>query len=186
MQGGQRHGWGRQTFGDSSAVYEGEWREGLRHGQGTLCFDAARACFYEGGGGGCRHTWVGKSQLLQHGCLGAAPARCLQPSLILHLAISGSWQGDMKHGQGTMRYPSGSTYFGDWHQDAKQGTGTMHWAARGESYEGQWLANLPHGRGRHVWHSAQARHAASHASTVMCNRWVLAALAARREGALAS
>lgn len=124
MQGGRRHSWGRLSFADSPAVYEGEWRQGLRHGRGTLWFDAQQAAFYEGGQAaawvlGCfsdpwavRHLWGGmklvtprmKVTHMSRGAMGGA----------------GDWDGDMKHGWGTMRYPSGSIYTGEWRQDVRQ------------------------------------------------------------------
>ena len=42
-----------------------------------------------------------------------------------------------RHGYGTMRYPSGSSYEGEWKEDKKSGKGAMIWKDVDEVYTGQ-------------------------------------------------
>ena len=44
-----RHGQGTMRFSTSEAVYEGQWQQGKRHGQGKLVYNAAGTVYYEGG-----------------------------------------------------------------------------------------------------------------------------------------
>lgn len=98
VKNGLRHGIGVFTSPGSEAVYSGEWFEGLRHGAGTIDFKS-----------GARYE--------------------------------GSFQNGFKHGKGKMSYPSGNFYEGEWKFDKKDGYGTMHWATSKEKYYGDWKDN---------------------------------------------
>ena len=67
----------------------------------------------------------------------------------------GGWKDDLRHGQGTMVYPSGSCYVGEWHSGDKQGQGRMEWADSGQVYEGEWDKGLPTGWGTLVYGAAR-------------------------------
>ncbi|KAJ0399708.1 hypothetical protein ATCC90586_002701 [Pythium insidiosum] len=121
----------------SNARYEGDWRNGRPHGRGVLVYDDA-----------------------------------------LHVRYEGAFVEGQRHGYGEMRYASGNVYRGDWVQDVKCGHGTMLWMAPSaatstsssstaaastpsstavEKYVGAWLADRPHGHGRHVWLQGKQR-----------------------------
>jgi hypothetical protein len=127
----------RRTYTDDfgTHAFEGECDAGVRSGHGTMRWEA-------GGGGPC-------------------------------LAYDGHWQADLPHGRGRMEFADGSTYDGEWRQGRQEGRGRGTWpAAPGTAsdgvpdawfaphgrvaldegfklvgYEGDWLANLPHGHG---------------------------------------
>lgn len=48
VKNGKRHGHGRVVFMDSETSYEGDWVRGARHGQGVLYFDSSRRASYSG------------------------------------------------------------------------------------------------------------------------------------------
>lgn len=50
MLGGKRHGQGRMSFRDSPVVYEGEWWQGVRHGQGQITLNVEGSHWYRGEG----------------------------------------------------------------------------------------------------------------------------------------
>jgi hypothetical protein len=62
-----------------------------------------------------------------------------------------------RHGQGTMHYPSGATYYGAWKNGVRHGVGKMKWHSSEESYEGEWDNGQIHGRGRYLWERHSAR-----------------------------
>jgi hypothetical protein len=124
----------RRTFVDDfgSHSFEGECDAGVRSGHGTMRWQA-------GGGGPC-------------------------------LSYDGQWQADVPHGRGRMEFADGSTYEGEWRQGRQEGRGRGTWAVAARdgapdewfaphgrvaldesfqlaSYEGDWVANLPHGHG---------------------------------------
>jgi hypothetical protein len=96
----------------------------------------------------------------------------LQPPVICPVAwLSGEWQDDMKHGQGTSVYPSGNSYSGFWVHDRREGSGTMTWASKGQRYSGMWADNVPNGLGEHVWQQGMpGLQIANHTTQVMHNR----------------
>jgi hypothetical protein len=63
----------------------------------------------------------------------------------------------MRHGYGTMSYPSGNTYEGQWKDDSKSGFGIMIWKDLDEVYTGYWLQDKPHGYGEHIWGESTAK-----------------------------
>ncbi|GLE11690.1 hypothetical protein PINS_up024259 [Pythium insidiosum] len=119
--------------GSSNARYEGEWRDGLPHGRGVLVYDDA-----------------------------------------LNVRYEGAFVEGQRHGYGEMRYASGNVYRGEWVHGVKCGHGTMLWMTPStaatstpststasttavEKYVGAWLADRPHGHGRHVWLQGKQR-----------------------------
>jgi hypothetical protein len=58
---------------------------------------------------------------------------------------------NLRHGYGTMKYPTGNSYEGEWRDNKKCGCGLMVWRDVDEIYTGQWHNDLPHGLGEHIW-----------------------------------
>ena len=56
--------------------------------------------------------------------------------------------GVARHGQGTIRYASGSSYSGAWENDKRHGFGKMAFAC-GDEYEGQWVDGKYEGHGKY-------------------------------------
>lgn len=110
IRDGKRHGLGRMRCGHVPSIYVGHWDNGLRHGHGTCVYNEDGTCVYKG-----------------------------------------QWRRDARHGLGLMLYPSGNTYVGQWRRGMKNGPGVMTWVDRGERYKGGWKDDLPHGQGEHVW-----------------------------------
>ena len=129
MRDGKRHGRGTYTWPDGTR-YEGDWHEGRKHGRGT-------------------YTWADGTR---------------------HV---GELRNDKFHGRGTRTWPNGNRHEGDWHEDRRHGHGTFTWAdgarhvgesrnnnfhgrgtrtwANGNRYEGDWRDNKMHGRGTYTW-----------------------------------
>ncbi len=63
----------------------------------------------------------------------------------------------MRHGYGTMSYPSGNNYEGQWQDDQKSGFGIMIWKDLDEVYTGHWQHDKPHGYGEHIWGESTAK-----------------------------
>ena len=56
--------------------------------------------------------------------------------------------GQLRHGEGEIRYESGSEYTGHWEDDKRNGPGKFTFAC-GDVYEGTWKANMYHGHGKY-------------------------------------
>lgn len=92
---GKKHGKGRFSFA-SGSTYEGEWRDDRRHGEGMLSYsDGDR---YQGG-----------------------------------------WREDKKHGTGVCTFSDGVVYNGGWHAGSFHGAGTLSYRD-GRVFEGLWEA----------------------------------------------
>ncbi|CAN0321749.1 unnamed protein product, partial [Laminaria digitata] len=84
-------------------VYEGEWRQGVHHGQGSMHISD-----------GNRYTgqWkLGKKN---------GSGTMTYPD---GARYEGSWVDDHRHGQGTYSYSSGAVYDGGWEEGRMHGTG---------------------------------------------------------------
>ena len=105
VRNGKRHGQGIMT-GHNGHRYEGEWRNDRRHGRGI-------------------YTW---------------------PS---GMRYEGEWRSGKHHGQGTKVWPGGDRYDGEWRIGRRHGRGTYTWPD-GTRYEGEWNNGKRHGRGTYV------------------------------------
>ena len=121
---GVPHGFGIWT-GDDGSSYEGEWKDGLRHGNGIHIFDG---CRYEG-------EWKDDFKC-GHGEIVTANG----------FRYIGDWRGDHYHGKGTYHDPEGHTYEGEWKYGKSHGYGVVRYSA-GSSYEGFWKDGMKHGKG---------------------------------------
>ena len=115
------------TYADG-ARYEGEWRDGNRHGNGTFWY--ANGGRYEGDWrDGNRH--------------GYGTLRYANGDL-----YEGKFREGNRHGFGTLTWIDGNRYQGNWRDDVRSGMGTHVFAIGGE-YHGAWQNDRPHGYGTH-------------------------------------
>ena len=126
---GVPHGSGTLTWPDGE-YYEGEWRDDMMHGWGTYSWpDGER---YEG-------EW--QNDLMQgRGTYSWPDGR----------RYVGEWYDDKMHGRGTLTWPDGEYYEGEWRDDMMHGWGTYSWPD-GERYEGEWQNDMKHGQGTYIW-----------------------------------
>jgi len=152
LLGNVPEGSGKYVWSDG-CIYEGEWRRGMRHGNGTLIFPSGAA--YEGEfSGGYMHgqgtyTWPG------------------------HVTYKGRWRLNLKHGLGYQTYANGDVFEGAWIQGTPEGPGKYTWAngnvylgnmkggkmsgkgtltwVNGDMFEGSWLNGMMHGFGVYTW-----------------------------------
>jgi hypothetical protein len=102
---GKRHGFGTVTW-ENGNTYSGEWHNDVPHGRGR--FTAADG---------------------QH---------------------EGEWRNGKAHGLGMATWRSGARYFGEWRDGKLDGRGTLTFA-NGNRYEGEWRATRMSGQGRGTW-----------------------------------
>jgi len=122
----RKSGYGRHRYANGDR-YEGEWHDGLRHGQGRWSTPA--------------NVWAidGTGRLVD-----GAPR---------FDTYEGGWENDMRHGNGVLTLARGSTYVGDFIRGKKHGQGRMRQLdPRGPVgdlvvYEGEWADNRRHGQG---------------------------------------
>ncbi|KAM0916098.1 hypothetical protein ACQ4PT_010395 [Festuca glaucescens] len=151
-------GVGRYVWSGSSCVYEGGWRQGMRHGRGRTLWPsgAIHEGEYSAGYMDGEGTYIGSSD----------------SSLS---SYKGGWKLDRKHGHGIQTYCNGDMYEGPWVQGQMEGhgcrytwangttyvgamrnglmsgKGVLTWSATGDSFQGNWLDGAMHGYGLYTW-----------------------------------
>merc|ERR1711907_637164 len=114
--------------------YEGEYKDGMRHGQGTYKW-AKMETDEEG---------VSKQALDDEG------------KKVFQSEYTGQYDSNLKDGEGTFNYPDGSKYQGNWRHDKRHGDG-VYWFPNGDIYSGEWRFGSKHGRGTFIHAESNAR-----------------------------
>lgn len=136
------------TLGDR---YEGEFKNCLKHGQGTERF--TNGDFYVGNyingkpdgygeyiwANGCQYKGFFKNGLRYgKGTWMKGPNNADK--------YEGDWVNDKKWGYGVYTWASGNIYKGNFHEDLRHGYGEMTWAD-GSAYNGEWERGAQNGEG---------------------------------------
>jgi len=111
----------------SFGSYEGEWRDGVWHGQGAFVFSGGRR--YEG-------EWSNGQRY--------------KGTMVF--ADGGRYEGEYRDGMmslGTRIFANGAKYVGEWRGGKEHGEGT-YVSASGAKYEGEWRDGNYHGQGTYV------------------------------------
>ncbi|XP_075697070.1 MORN repeat-containing protein 1 isoform X2 [Rhinoderma darwinii] len=168
-----RHGYGIYVYANSFFRYEGEWKDGKKHGHGKLLF--RDGSYYEGEfvrgeitGNGLRYwatrgnTYSGEFQdgeLHGHGVMKYKDGERYEGEFVFGIreghgllvdkdgrTYSGAFHNNRKHGDGQMTFQNSDHYEGNWVLDQRQGHGVLH-CVDGTIYEGQWRNDVFSGQG---------------------------------------
>lgn len=161
-------GQGKYFYRDKRDIYEGAWEGGLREGfgkytcaDGTIYIghyeagellkkikidasnyiagtdaDGKRLMFISATQNCQRMREIGKDKFIYEGDTVESDLEDIR------------MEGKMRHGEGEIRYESGSTYTGQWENDKRAGKGKFTFAC-GDVYEGEWKENKYHGHGKY-------------------------------------
>lgn len=127
MKNGMRHGQGTQVWKDGSR-FEGEWRNDKANGFGRLIHSDGDV--YEGQWKD--DTACGKGRYYH----------------VQGAVYDGEWLNDCQHGQGREEWPDGTYYEGSYAQGKKEGSGKFYWVD-GSYYFGEFKDNTINGKGKH-------------------------------------
>ena len=128
VKDGKRHGQGRLTLINGN-VYEGQFVNGKYHGQGR--------CTYANG-----NVYVGDwTNGKRHG---QGRYICAYGDM-----YEGEFMSDKIHGKGVMKFANGSVYEGDLTNGKPHGQGRFT-CLNGEEYEGKFVKGKPHGQSRYT------------------------------------
>ncbi|XP_076469998.1 uncharacterized protein LOC143300288 [Babylonia areolata] len=151
-----RNGFGVYVYENHFFRYEGEWKNGKKHGHGKLVMKDGT--YYEG-------QFI-DGEINGHGTKFFSGTNCI---------YTGQFVNGEMHGHGVMQYADGSVYEGQWVKNKKQGFGTLrtspkevykgqfdhhhrngegcqtyegkHILSNGDWYEGYWVMDKRHGHG---------------------------------------
>ena len=118
---------GKGTFDDGVRLYEGEFKDGKYHGQGSSKRHD-NGVTYQG-------EWKNNKPN------GQGTARW--PSGAKYV---GGWKDNNRHGQGVQTYVKGRKYVGEFKDNKRHGQGTYTWPD-GRKYSGEFKDNKRHGQG---------------------------------------
>ncbi|XP_052816897.1 MORN repeat-containing protein 1-like isoform X3 [Mya arenaria] len=128
---GELWGKGRMTWPDGS-IFEGQWESNKRHGFGVMK-SIKENCLYKG-------SYVGNRRHGQGTMI--YPLSCLTNPSRKGDRYNGDWENDLRHGEGDMRFTSGTVYEGHFEDDTFQGDGLMRHCS-GLMYRGVWDHGKP-------------------------------------------
>ncbi|XP_070561025.1 MORN repeat-containing protein 1-like isoform X3 [Ptychodera flava] len=171
-----REGYGKYIYSNSFYTYEGEWRDGKKHGHGKLLMKDGS--YYEGefihgeiAGHGTRYwshnknTYSGQfenGELEGHGVMTYADSSRYEGAFQRNKReghgeltdadggiYEGSFHNNKRHGDGQQTYANGDRYIGDWINGQRQGSGEMHFQDT-SLYDGQWRNDMFNGEGTYI------------------------------------
>ena len=131
-------------------IYVGEWKDGVRHGRGQFRLARSGATI-EGDfingliHGEARVDFPGKSTFIGEFDKGER----VRGTITWHAENScyqGDWRGEHMHGLGLMWYANGDFYYGRWVQSKRCGEGNLNYAD-GAEFSGQFADDKRHGEG---------------------------------------
>ena len=132
-----KEGFGVQKSYDDTK-YEGEWKQGKKHGKGTL--------------------WVKKSKKYARLYAGEWAYDHMEGTGNFYYdnndVYRGSWYRGKRHGKGIMDYPNGDVFEGEWVEDKREGPGIFY-SENGNVYEGYWRNDMKEGPGRFFYSSTR-------------------------------
>ena len=103
------HGKGISKYPDGSVEYEGEWKDDMRHGEGT--------CNFENGD-------IYKGEWRADNTHGKGIMNYTNQDI-----YDGEWKNNYKDGKGTMTFHNGDVYEGEFSNDMTHGKGVFEYAA---------------------------------------------------------
>ena len=126
---------GIKIFEKNAHKYEGEWRDGKMHGQGTF-------------------TYGPKSQFPGDKYVGEYRDGKRNGQGTYTFADDGQYVGEFRdnkmHGQGTLTWLDGAQYIGEFRDGERNGQGIATYAS-GDKYVGEWKDGNKHGQGTYTW-----------------------------------
>jgi len=155
----QPHGFGRFEHAEVLEWYEGEFRQGEKHGKGRTAL--ANGDFYEGSfacgqehGSGVKKFRDGRSfeGQFMHGEMAHGEMIYKDGSTYI-----GGWMNGMRHGRGTSMFSDNSVYVGAFRLGRFSGFGKMLWMDGGY-YEGEWEDGEMNGYGKEILPNGNLRH----------------------------
>jgi len=133
---GVRHGKGRVTYKDGS-IFEGQFENGRATGNGILRYKTGKVA-YEGAWNGAEYEGQGVLQseapIPFHGAFDYKNLDKVENHWIRY---EGEFRGGKRHGQGTLALSNGEKFVGEFHKDQINGKGAYH-LLNGQTVEGQW------------------------------------------------
>lgn len=152
------NGYGKFQYKDGT-IYEGEFRQGKRHGKGIL--NTATGEKYLGDWTNNERNGKGKFIFQRNVYLGSFVKSRMQGKGVMQYhngdTYSGYWLNNKPEGKGQYKFSNGNLYDGNFVNGSFEGKGTMYYFD-GSRYEGNWKRNKKHGHGVLVMYSGERQY----------------------------
>lgn len=134
--------------------YEGEMKDGKRHGQGKMFF--ARGDVFEGNYENDIINGFGRYTCTDGGVYEGEWKANMRNGFGTFLlptggVYEGEWLNNLTHGYGIYSYPNGDIYEGHWKENKREGFGKFEEKESGDHYEGTWYQGRKEGKGKMVY-----------------------------------
>ncbi|KAJ3036088.1 hypothetical protein HDV00_003064 [Rhizophlyctis rosea] len=145
-----KHGNGTYYYHKTGSIYEGEWSHDVRSGFGTYSVPLTPPPLLRA------QKTSSPFSVHQPPESSSSTHKRLTPhasqNTPMRKIYAGEWLADVRHGRGTCFFDDGGVYDGGWVGDVRQGWGKMIYAGEtegeaGEVYEGEWFEGMRHGQG---------------------------------------
>ena len=131
IKDGKRHGNGKMIY-SNNMVYEGEWNNDNKNGRGKLTWPSGS--YYDGEWKDDKKNGRGKLYWFNGSY------------------YDGEWKDNKRNGRGILRYSDGNIYEGEWKDSNREGRGTYKYS-NGNIYKGDWKNDKENGYGRIIYSS---------------------------------
>ena len=145
---GKPDGFGKCTF-SNGVCYEGEWKNGVKHGKGYETYDNGyfKGEWVDGNRTGYgEHCWKNGTVYVGD-VLNGVPHGKGKLTLPVGCSYDGEWKNGKKHGSGLYLWPSGARYVGDFVDDERTGKGEYVFTD-GSKYVGEFKNGQFNGAGK--------------------------------------
>ena len=130
-------------------IYQGEIKNGLRHGRGNCNYSIGDVYNGEFKNGKIEGTgvyqWSNGDAYNGELKAGKSEGRGVE-KYFSNGIYDGEWKAGIREGRGVQKYASGDTYYGEWKAGFQEGRGVCCYV-KGDIYYGEWKASLKEGRG---------------------------------------
>lgn len=95
-------------------------------------------------------------------------------TLVEKARYEGNYKDGMKHGFGTMKFPTGDLYEGEWFENKMHGEGTYTYKKSGDIYSGTFVLDKKHGQGTYEFSADRSMLIGDWAEgQIQSGKWVL-------------
>lgn len=152
IRNGKRHGKGKYTWSDGS-FYEGEWKDDRKDGNGKQSHPDGTC--YDGGWKDDKMDGFGvlvysnQSRYEGHWSEGTENGHGML-TFANGNSYDGEWKDGNENGHGIKKYINVGVYDGEWKDGDENGHGIMKYI-NGDVYDGEWKDGKKHGHGTYTW-----------------------------------
>ena len=155
-----RQGSGVYTEHRMGSVYDGDWKDSMRHGVGLLTLasgvDYSGEFFKDHVHGQGTLTLIDASVYTGGFFNGLFHGHGTFEDVSNNRTYIGEFENGLRHGEGQEKYSDGTLYKGEFKNGKRHGMGVLHNVDGSDLYRGEWQHDFMHGKGLRLHHKVQS------------------------------